>query len=176
MVKTQPLEITSDAFVKAASKGNVKVLKKALRSGININALQSEGYERRSALHMASRAGHLKAVKFLTRKGAEVDIRDQSRLVRSTPLHAAASQAHYDVMEHLLHRNASTDTKGERGGRPLHFVLLNASTVVEKHFRCIKLLLDRGADISSVAPLMGGTVVSATICYIVAVRTNEITG
>lgn len=160
MVEPQHLENPYDAFFEAASKNDVKGLKKALRLGINIDALESEGHERRTALHMAARAGHLKAVKYLVRKGAKINIRDQSRLGSSTPLHAAASQANYEVMRYLLRHKAKPNVRGERGARPLHLVLMNAYEVTENHFHCIMVLIDYGAKIDSVAPMMGGRVVS----------------
>jgi hypothetical protein len=66
--------LTENDFLKAAQNGNIKMLKKCLRDGININCVDSYGW---TALMCACGNGKREVVSFLLKKGIDKYITDK---------------------------------------------------------------------------------------------------
>ena len=63
-------------FLKAAQNGDIKVLKKCLKCGINMNCVDGYGW---TALMCASQSGNKRIVSYLLKKGVDVHIHDKKR-------------------------------------------------------------------------------------------------
>lgn len=151
-----------EAFFDAVSAGALEKVKVALTPSMDVNALVGDGWEGKTALHIASAAGNLVMIEFLIASGASPDAPDRSPHGASTPLHDAAFDGRSRGVEILLDHGANINAIGEQGGTALHQVLRNKEHVESKHIDTIKVLLDWGHDINSVALDLGGTVVSKT--------------
>lgn len=149
-----------EAFFKAASAGDLEDVKIALDTNIKVDALQGDGWEGETALHMASAAGNVDIVELLIARGATVDIHDRSPHGPSTPLHDAAFFGRARVVEALLDHGADIKAVGEMDGTVLQQVLRNKKHVEPHHIETIILLLDRGHDIHAGSMELGGTVVN----------------
>ncbi|KAF3481748.1 ankyrin repeat domain-containing protein 44 [Arthroderma uncinatum] len=139
------------AFFKAARHGTVEQLRAAFTSDIDVNALEGDGFEGMSALHLACfYNGDLEVVKFLLDHGAEVNILDRDRAGNSYPLHWAANKDRADIVKLLLDRGAVRDRKGFDGRNALGMVLyysLSPRKVEAKQMETIKVLLDYGFSV-----------------------------
>ena len=149
-----------EAFFNAVSTGNSADVKTALNSNIEIDALQGDGGDGKTAVHLASAAGYVNIVEYLIASGAVVDIHDRSQHGPSTPLHDAAFFGRCRVVEVLLDNGADIKAVGEQDGTVLQQVLRSKKHVEPQHIETIILLLDRGHDIHSGSMELGGTVVS----------------
>lgn len=150
-------------FFDASVSGDMQAMKEALATGeINVNACPDwEDWEGETALHRAAEYGHLELAQLLISHGAEVDRRDYSPVGPMTPLHLAAHQGHVAVVKELLHNGADVNTRGNMGGPLLNFMLWSKSSISDKDYKIIELVLSQGNyDIHSWLMEMGGTIVS----------------
>ena len=85
-------------------------------------------------LHLAASEGHLDICQILLERGADACVHNDSG---DTPLHLAASS------NLLLAHNADAFVHDKRGNTPLHF------TSSDGHLEVTRMLLERGADVSS---------------------------
>lgn len=96
----------------AAKHGDIRSLRKTLRSGSALDVNELDG-EDRTALHYASNS--LIAEKLIN-AGAVIDIEDAEGC---TPLHTAVAERRLDVVWLLLTHNARTDTRDDEGKTPM---------------------------------------------------------
>ncbi len=135
--KSSPDLRETAAFMKAAGKGQLDVVKLLLDRGADVNARDSRGY---TPLLSASEMGHLDIVKQLLEGGADVNARDSHGY---TPLLLASQMGYLDVVKHLLEKGADVNAKRHKG----FTALMVASRVGYLDF--VKLLLDKGADLNA---------------------------
>ncbi|EGD96948.1 hypothetical protein TESG_04372 [Trichophyton tonsurans CBS 112818] len=139
------------AFFNAARQGTVDEIRAAYTSEIDINALQGDGFEGMSALHLACfHNGDVEVVRFLLDHGAEVNILDRDRAGNSYPLHWAANRDRADIVKLLLDRGAEKSRKGFDGRNALGMVLyysLSPRKVEPKQMETIQVLLDHGFSV-----------------------------
>lgn len=139
------------AFFDAARQGTVDEIRAAYTSEIDINALQGDGFEGMSALHLACfHNGDVEVVRFLLDHGAEVNILDRDRAGNSYPLHWAANRDRADIVKLLLDRGAEKSRKGFDGRNALGMVLyysLSPRKVEPKQMETIQVLLDHGFSV-----------------------------
>lgn len=119
----------------AAGHGSVELLTRLLNArkefGINF---ASDG---RSLLHAAAAALNAHTSNLLLERGADPNPRDS---LGRTPLHLTVSQVNGEVLARLLlSRGAQADVRDDQGMTPL--LLAGPS--------CVKILIDKGADISA---------------------------
>ena len=88
------IEYTAHAFVDAAGKGRLEVVRLFVESGMSVDAT-SWG---QTALHSAASRGHLSVVEFLVGAGADLEARDDWG---QTPRYWAALRGHTDVVEYF---------------------------------------------------------------------------
>ena len=68
-------DYTASAFVYAAERGDLVVVKLFVDAGMSVDTADHMGF---SALHFAARSGHLEVVEYLVSQGADVTVRDRS--------------------------------------------------------------------------------------------------
>ena len=100
------------------------------------------------ALHLAGHFGHLKCVELLLARGADIQLRSANEL-HNLATHATAAgrvpEARAAILERLLDAGIPVDSTQHGGFTALHSACQNADQA------CIKLLLERGADIDKPA-------------------------
>ncbi|KAM0872590.1 hypothetical protein ACQ4PT_038612 [Festuca glaucescens] len=117
----------------AAKEGNVQVMRYLLDRGGDPAMPDERGS---TPLHSAALGGHCEAVRLLLSKGVPVDPVDH----RGAPLHLAASKDHVEVVKVLLEHAADINRVVNHIVSPLLIALCG------KSLKCIKLLIEAGAD------------------------------
>eukprot|EP00428_Durinskia_dybowskii_P039452 CAMPEP_0170276044 /NCGR_PEP_ID=MMETSP0116_2-20130129/38007_1 /TAXON_ID=400756 /ORGANISM="Durinskia baltica, Strain CSIRO CS-38" /LENGTH=598 /DNA_ID=CAMNT_0010527317 /DNA_START=60 /DNA_END=1854 /DNA_ORIENTATION=+ len=90
-----------------AAAAATALLKELVQGGVGVN---SQDYDGRTALHVASAHGHLEVVKELVGMKADLNRRDKNGL---TALRDATKHQHTSVVEYLRKKGAKTSNKGE---------------------------------------------------------------
>jgi len=124
-------------LMKAAKSGNEQLVKKMLKTGLNINVKDANGW---TALHMASFGGHTDMAKFLIKKGIKVDAKDVDDW---TALLVASANNRINVARLLLQKRANVNVKDLDGMTPLHIAAIN------NYFELAKILIKNGADVNA---------------------------
>lgn len=101
----------ADELFRAASNGNVALIGRLLRQGVNINAANRE---RETALHMAAAGGHYSAVIYLINHGANVNALTVKNWI---PLHHAVRFRHAEIANYLLKRGSYAQARTSDGLR-----------------------------------------------------------
>ena len=92
-------------FTDALGTGKVKVVKKYLDNGVNVN----DNYFAWSALQIAANKGQLAVVKLLVEKGADINYKHP--ITKMTALHLAAYEGYEDVTKYLISKGADLNAK-----------------------------------------------------------------
>lgn len=93
----------------AASNGNVQLIGRLLKQGININIANNE---RETALHMAAAKGHYSVVIYLVNHGANI----HSRTIKNwLPIHHATRFRHANIANYLKKSGSSPYAKTSDG-------------------------------------------------------------
>lgn len=111
-------------------------IKMLLANGVNVDEIQDDGW---TPLNSASALGYSKCVKTLLAGEADVNVKNS---IGHTPLHHASMNGHYDCIMMLLDHNANINAKDWMGNIPLHLI-----TPISRNRNCIKLLVNKGANI-----------------------------
>lgn len=96
----------------AARLNNVKLLRAALREGLDIDALGIGGW---TALHQAASCGYLEITIALLENGANPNIQDDQKC---TPIHLASRNGHLEVVRSLCRNGARLDLRNAEGRMP----------------------------------------------------------
>ena len=88
-------------FLKAVKEGNCKIVKRMLRLGADVNAV--EGRYKKTALHFAARQRDVDVVKVLLQNGADVNAVNKDKW---TALHYVAQKGHVDIAKVLIQNGA----------------------------------------------------------------------
>ncbi|OAM52599.1 hypothetical protein A7981_03820 [Methylovorus sp. MM2] len=92
-------------FTDALGTGNMKIVKKYFKNGVNVNDL----YFAWSPLQIAANKGQLKVVQYLVEKGADVNYKHP--ITKMTAMHLAAVDGYEDVTKYLLAHGADLEMK-----------------------------------------------------------------
>lgn len=92
-------------FTDAVGKGDMKVVKKYVESGVDVNAT----YFAWSPIQMAATKGKFEAVKYLTEHGADVNY--VHPLTKMTAFHLAAYDGYTDIVKYLAEHGADVNKK-----------------------------------------------------------------
>ena len=125
------------AAAKAAKNNSIKVMKKLIDSGLNIN----EPADGESLLKPACFEGDMEMVQFLVEQGADVN-----GIYNGEPLSAAAREGYVDIVQYLIDNGA--DVNGNNvfsDGSGGQSVLMYA--IGSGQMECVKKLVENGADV-----------------------------
>ncbi|CAM9763513.1 unnamed protein product [Ascophyllum nodosum] len=96
-------------FITAASDGDIEAVEAHLKEGLDVN---SQDWDKLTALVAAASQGHLDVVKLLLGKGADVNAKDKDEI---SGLMEAAIMGHIDVVKELLKAGAEVDAEAKSG-------------------------------------------------------------
>lgn len=141
------IEFSADAFVSAAGRGELAVVKLFVESGMSVETANEYGF---TALHWAASWGHLEVVRFLVEdRGADVNAREARGW---TALLGAARFGYLEVIRFLVEKHgADVRATTDDGFTALHLSARGGS------LELVKWLVDRGLDARAVADRGGGT-------------------
>jgi len=104
----KPVPQADDLF-EAASRGDVNLIGKLVREGLNINVANDE---RETALHIAAARGRYSAAIYLINHGANI----HSRTIKNwLPIHHAARFRHANIANYLLKNGSSPHARTSDG-------------------------------------------------------------
>lgn len=135
--------IEGSALHNATRKEDGNVVKPLPGNGIEVNAIDSEGWH---AFHFAVANRFKDMINILHRYGGDLDVTSRDRI---TPLSLAASEGHTETVVALLTHNADVNLGDMNQYSPLH------SAACHGHEDVVELLLERGAHL--VADVLGWT-------------------
>ena len=92
-------------FTEALGKGNLKVVKKYVEAGVDVNAT----YFAWAPIQMAATKGQFETLKYLTEKGADVNY--VHPLTKMTAFHLAAYDGHEKIVKYLAEHGADINKK-----------------------------------------------------------------
>ncbi|CAH2257285.1 jg26107 [Pararge aegeria aegeria] len=138
--KTNLLEKTTDALLKAAKVGDLKMMKELHASGYSLLSIDASG---QTALHIAARYGNKEIVKYLiaSAPSAILNMRDNER--GQTALHKAAAHKRRAICCMLVAGGASLTRQDHAGLTPRHHALraedhdLAAYLESQEHFQLV---------------------------------------
>ncbi|XP_045763383.1 eye-specific diacylglycerol kinase isoform X10 [Maniola jurtina] len=138
--KTNLLEKTTDALLKAAKVGDLKMMKELHASGYSLLSIDATG---QTALHIAARYGNKEIVKYLiaSAPSAILNMRDNER--GQTALHKAAAHKRRAICCMLVAGGASLARQDHAGLTPRHHALraddhdLAAYLESQEHFQLV---------------------------------------
>lgn len=158
---------TQRRMLQAVEKGDVRVLEKLIRAGLNVNDVGDGGWtplmvaafngqeqaalmlidagatvnardkSGYSPLHWAAMNGYVQAANVLLRRGAIVNLQNSFGW---TPLLHASGRGHHHVVKVLLENDAHPDLSDKEGWTPLHKAAVNG------HLEAVEALLNAGAN------------------------------
>ena len=135
------LRSLDSALRDAATRGDVDTLRALLDAECDTTEIDSLDWVGKAPLMYAAQGGHTECVRLLLEHGADVNKPSASR---STAAHYAAERGHKETLLALLDDvGCDVDARGSWGMTPLMWA------AQEGHTECTQLLLERGADISS---------------------------
>ncbi len=137
-----------------SEKGHFEIVKYLVEKGAD---KESKNWDNETPLHLASEKGHLEIVKYLVENGA---CKESNKIL--TPLHLASKKGHLEIVQYLVENGADKEAKvkwnpttrdlvldcckvsiGNHSQTPLHFAS------AEGHFKVVKYLVEKGADIET---------------------------
>lgn len=109
MAATQLTDDQSVEFTDAVGKGDMKLVKKYIESGVDVNAT----YFAWSPIQMAATKGQFEVVKYLTEHGANLDY--VHPMTKMTAFHLAAYDGNEKIVKYLAEHNADINKKMQGG-------------------------------------------------------------
>lgn len=103
----------------AAAKGDLTDVKRHLKRGSALNAVDNNG---NTPMMVAAENGRLEIIQYLAGKGADVDSKNRQGI---TPLRYAVEGNHLDVVRYLVGKGADVSATGDDGKTPLWFAIEN---------------------------------------------------
>lgn len=105
MAATQLNDDQSVEFTDAVGKGDMKLIKKYVESGVDVNAT----YFAWAPIQMAATKGQFEAVKYLTEHGANLNY--QHPMTKMTAFHLAAYDGYDKIVKYLAEKGADINIK-----------------------------------------------------------------
>jgi ankyrin repeat protein len=120
-----------------------------LDMGMDVNApgfSESELLRGRTSIYFAILSQSPEMIRLLIERGATLDVSDGGG---NTPLHWATMNCAPEVIEVLLDAGADIDAVDARQWTPLMQVVFHVLVKKDVHSACVRLLLDRGANVNA---------------------------
>ncbi len=144
----------TEDFILAAGEGQIDKVREAIKYGVNINAIDSEG---NTALCFASYWGKLDVVKILLENNADLEMRSEQTGL--TALLEAAHFGQFEIVKFLTESGANLNAKDrngktalmiavDRATHPGKFVARLLPQNSHKYLEVIQFLLKNGVDIN----------------------------
>ncbi len=132
-------------LLRAAHKGSLGSLNRAIKAGANVNVSDDQDT---SALRWAARGGHREAVETLLNAGADIN---QHSFAGWTALMEAVVSGSEEILVMLIERGADLNTKTFANASALYFArdIVQYSTDKERARRIMTLLEEHGAEYSA---------------------------
>ena len=140
-----PLMHTNNGFLKAATRGDMDVLKSYLAGKHAAEYLKVTDRQGYTALHLAAKAGKLDVIDALVAAGANIEATGS---IHYTPLAIAVSSGRTDALRRLLARGADPNGEVLGGATPLSIAASRSSPTA------VANLLEAKADPNLHKPLM----------------------
>lgn len=148
--------MSKDEVFQAAIKGDVALLQKLFKEGVDLNCKDSE---ENSPLHVATKAGQLGVVEFLLEQRVDVDSRNNEEV---TPLHYSCEKGKEVIVNALLKSGVSINLHDSEGLTALHYAckygiqimndtmeyLVPQSHLIGSFERIASQLILQGADVN----------------------------
>ena len=143
--ETEKISELTKSLHKAATDGDIDIVKLLVAKGANTNAKNLYG---QTPLHCAVVRGHKNIIKLLLAKGADINCRDNAG---RTPLHYASGAGSYygiggdqmDIVQLLLDKGTDINVTDNQDWTPLHC----ATYAFRK--ATVELLVNSGADLNA---------------------------
>lgn len=148
------IEDRREAFVEAATRGDIGTLRQMIQDGINVNVGSFAGWT--TALMAAAKNGHEESVRLLLASGADARCVFDYDGYRATVLDYAATHNHVGVMAILCDETQAL-TLPQEGERALQFAAATGA-METAHF-----LIEHGVPVNSNDPDYGTPLMSAVI-------------
>ncbi len=139
-----------ESFVSAADEGKLKKVKEYITSGVNVNAINSEG---ESALINAAIIGHVNVVKALLQANANPDVffLGKDGVFKATALMelpmARWNTKRMEIIQELINYGANINLS-DSCGRTALMLFLDWNDSPDEQYEAIKLLLFNGAEVN----------------------------
>jgi ankyrin repeat protein len=127
------MEQNLDKWLDAAQNGNLDLIKRMIKDGIDINIQDEYGW---TALQLASRKGHLDVVKFLIEYGADLNAQNDDGW---TALHLASLNRCLDIVKVLIEAGSDLNIKTCGGSSALYVANDN------NYLDVVRVLIEAGA-------------------------------
>ncbi|WP_339045139.1 ankyrin repeat domain-containing protein [Candidatus Mesenet endosymbiont of Agriotes lineatus] len=139
MYKQEELTLQTNSninFDMAIIGGDMDVVVKLLKEGVNVNAVNLYG---NTALMFSAIHGRTEIAELLIREGANINAPNKDGY---TPLTSAAYNGQTEIAELLIDRKATVDARSKNGNTPFIIAILQGHTEVAK------LLIEEKADVN----------------------------
>lgn len=130
------VEDRSEALLKAAQSGDLKLLERLAAEGADVNARFFDGL---TPLMIAAGDGDAEMIGKLLDRGAATDVSSDAG---GTALMVATVEGHLEIVRALLERGADVNAQDERGWTALRFAVSMDEAEI------LRLLLDAGAEVN----------------------------
>jgi len=144
---TKPQEPIMDIWA-AASQGNLKVVKRHLAAGVDIDtAFVAPGVLASGAtpLHIAVLSDQREVARFLIDKGANINTPAKDEY-GGTPLHWAAVLGRVEIARQLIDAGANVNASDKNGNKPLDATTYEQFSESKYRFEIAELLRDKGGE------------------------------
>ena len=142
----QLIVVINETFFKCVKDGNIDILRKLIKGGINVNIRDKYND---MALHHASKRGYKDIVQLLLEHGALVNDADCD----NSPLELAVLYNHYEIIQLLLSYEANPNTFDFVGLTALHLAAEKGDIEI------LKLLLDKGGKVDILSNKTGNSLI-----------------
>jgi ankyrin repeat protein len=141
-------------FYRAIEQNNIDLTELLLKSGVNVNQVNNQGY---TSLHLAIAKNNLDIIKMLIKAGGNVNFNDGSGMLI---LNAAIHQRNIDIIQILLNAGAAVNMtpfilpEDDWEGNPLKYMkplyfAISSYDDENKFLKITELLINAGADVNA---------------------------
>ena len=128
----------NNAFLDAATEGNIDKIDYYLAQGAKINVLTKKEHD--SALHLALKAAKAVTAIHLIKRGIYVDFENTDQV---TPLHLASIRGYTEIVKALIDKKVDINSVDKMNATAIHYAIFSDTKNAQK---IVYLLIKNGAD------------------------------